>query len=126
MKDLESGERHSGWCIMSVGARHRGSRYVEERRSKRRGMLGFAGVGMPWVLNMKRRSSVAVGEVKFGRGCPKAASRAGTKSRRTKGLAKSMWRRGKFGRALRLNLRVYWARASKSSSVVCIKSSKLL
>ena len=111
MKDLESGERHSGWWIINVGSRHRGSRYMDERRSRRRGMVGLAGVGMPWVLNIGRRSSFAVGEVKFGRGWPKAASRAGIKSRRAKGVVKSMSRRGKLGREPALRWRVYLARA---------------
>ena len=74
-------------------------------------MVGLAGVGMPWVLNIGRRSSFAVGEVKFGRGWPKAASRAGIKSRRAKGVVKSMSRRGKLGREPALRWRVYLARA---------------
>lgn len=51
---------------------------------------------MLWAWKMERRSVAAAGAVKSGRGCARAASRVGMKSRRRKGGVKSMVRGGRL------------------------------
>ena len=83
---------------MSVGVVHWGSRYIEERRSRRRGRVGFEGGEMLEVSKMEIISSVALVEVRSGRLILRALSRAGMKSRRAKGASKFMLRLGRVGK----------------------------
>jgi len=58
--------------------------------------VGLKGAGMLWAWKMERRSVAAVGADKSGRGCARATSRVGMKSRWRKGGVKSMVRGGRL------------------------------
>lgn len=86
-KDLESGERHSGWLIMNVGAEHCGSRYIADSLSRICGMVGELGKSISRSWHICSRRSKAPGDSRSGNDVYSADSSAGMKSIRGKGGA---------------------------------------
>ena len=84
-KDFASGERHSGWLIIKVGAKHCGSRYTADSLSRTRGRVFELGKGMSRSWQICSRRSIAPGDSRSGSEVYNADSSAGIKSSRGKG-----------------------------------------
>lgn len=76
---------------MNVGWVHKGSRYVAESLSRRRGRVGYVGIVIPFLSKRARNCVVASsGLERSGRDSPSASSSAGMNLIRLKGVEKSI------------------------------------
>lgn len=123
-KDLDSGERHSGWLMMKVGAIQCGSMYVDDSLSRSRGRVGEGGRGMARSANSAITDDVASGPERSGSGRPRAVSRKGMKSMRLKGGENNCSsKRGRDFRRVSFRLLTCFARPDKKLSVMAMSSS---